>query len=89
MPSLDIETDKVIYLRPYKKNWSERRKNKRDTVPFHLWGKKDHPLTNMWLELVLDYEDIMRGFPIMKNTVEDQTLIKFLRQHKEKFSLIN
>lgn len=83
--ALDITTENVVYLRPYKKNWKQRK----DRLPFHLWGKKDHPLTNIWVELEYDYEDIMKKTPLIKTRIEDQFLIKFLRQHEEKFELIN
>lgn len=75
----------VVYLRPYKKNWTK----KKERLPFCLWGKKDHPLTNIWLELEYDFEDIMKKIPLMKSQVEDHSLIKFLRQHKENFILIS
>lgn len=80
---LDITTSEVVYFRPYKKNWSHR-KNK---LPFHLWGKKDHPLTNIWTELEFDYQDIMKEYPVIKTRIEDHSLIKILRQHDEKFVL--
>lgn len=82
---IDITTEKVVFLRPYKKNWS----NKKERLPFHLWGKKEHPLTNIWLELEYDYEDIISSSPLIKARVEDLTLIKFLRQHEETFKIIN
>lgn len=82
---LKKETTKVAYLRPYKKNWAP----KKDRLPFHEWGKKEHPLTNIWVELEFDYKDIVSQMPIIKSRVEDQSLIKFLRQHEEKFTVIN
>jgi len=82
---IDIKKDTVVFLRPYKKNWAA----KKDRLPFHLWGKKEHPLTNIWLELEFDYQDIMKGTPIIKTRIDNHSLIKFLRQHEEKFVLIN
>ena len=83
--SIDVSTSTVVYLRPYKKNWAHRK----DKLPFHLWGKKDYPLTNIWVELEYDYEDIMKSTPLIKTRIEDHSLIKFLRQHEEKFVLVN
>jgi hypothetical protein len=77
-----VET--IVYLRPYKNNWSK----KKDRLPFHLWGKKEHPLTNLWLELEYDYQDITKSYPVAKSRVEDHSIIKHLRQHAEKFSII-
>jgi hypothetical protein len=81
---LDVTTEKVVFLRPYKKNWAHRK----ERLPFHLWGKKEHPLTNIWLELEYDYEDIINSSPLIKTRIEDITLIKFLRQHEEKFTIV-
>ena len=87
---IDKTESKVVYLRPYKKNWAPKRRpdGSKEKKPFHLWGKKDHPLTNIWIELEYDYEDIIKSIPIIKETVIDDVLIKFLRQHKDKFYLI-
>jgi hypothetical protein len=85
---VDREIDTVIYLRPYKKNWAL----KKDREPFHLWGKKEHPLTNIWVELEYDYEDITRSTPLIRTRLDDNEnilLIKFLRKHEEKFTIIN
>lgn len=84
---LDIITKEVVCFRPYKKIWTSRNKRSKKE-PFNLWGKKDHPLTNMWLELEYDYEDIYKKSPLIKTRIEDQSLINFLRQHEENFYLI-
>lgn len=88
LPLIPVKGEKkvetVVYLRPYKNNWSK----KKDRLPFHLWGKKEHPLTNLWVELEFDYQDITKSFPIVKARVEDHSIIKNLRQHAEKFSII-
>lgn len=82
---LDINISTVAFLRPYKKNWAK----KKEKEPFHLWGKKEHPLTNIWVELEYDYEDNIKSTPLIKARIEDHKLIKFLRQHDQKFTLIN
>lgn len=83
--ALDIETSTVIFLRPYKKNWAV----KKDKEPFHKWGKKEYPFTNIWVELEFDYTDITKVIPIIKTQIEDHSLIKLLREHEEKFTIIN
>lgn len=82
---LEINTSTIAFLRPYKKNWAK----KKDMEPFHLWGKKEHPLTNIWVELEYDYQDNIKSTPLLKTRIEDHILIKFLRQHDEKFTIIN
>lgn len=82
---LEVETSTIVFLRPYKKNWAK----KKDKEPFHLWGKKEHPLTNIWVELEYDYQDNIKSTPLIKARIEDHTLIKFLRQHDQKFTVIN
>jgi hypothetical protein len=81
---LNITKSMVVYLRPYKKNWT----TSRNRLPHNLWGKKEHPLTNIWVELLCDYEDIMKSMPIIKTRIDDQLIIKFLRQVDEKFTII-
>lgn len=82
---IDVNTSTIAFLRPYKKNWAK----KKDKEPFHLWGKKEHPLTNIWVELEYDYQDNIKSTPLIKTRIEDHTLIKFLRQHDQKFTVIN
>jgi hypothetical protein len=81
---INITKSKVVYLRPYKKNWT----TSRNRLPHHLWGKKGHPLTNIWVELLFDYEDIIKSMPLIKTRIDDQLIIKFLRQVDEKFTII-
>ena len=86
--SRNIIKEKIIFLRPYKNYWNKD--GKRDKwLPFHQWGKKEHPLTNIWLEMLFDFTDIMKQTPVIKSCVDDPIIIKFLRQHEEEFTIIN
>lgn len=72
-----------IFLRPFKKDWNKER----NRLPTNFWGKKFHPLTNLWLELAYDYEDIYKETPLMKEEIRNHNLIKLLRHSTDKFSI--
>ena len=44
----------VIFLRPFKKHWDKL--NHR--LPPYLWGKPNKPLTNVWVKVSNQYDDI-------------------------------
>ena len=75
-------TDTIVFLRPFKKTWDN---SERPRVSYDEWGKKDHPLTNIWLIIQFDYTDISQTVPLIKEYVEDAKLKKLLRQKAEKF----
>lgn len=77
-------TDTVVFLRPFKKTWDN---SERPRVSYDEWGKKDHPLTNIWLIIQFDYKDISQTVPLIKEYVEDAKLKKLLRQKVEKFNI--
>ena len=75
-------TDTVVFLRPFKTTWDN---SNQPRVSYEEWGKKEHPLTNIWLILVSDYKDISHTMPLIKEYVENAKLKKLLRQKVEKF----
>lgn len=77
--------EEKIFLRPFKKNWSERR----NQTSRNDWGKKDHPLMNLWIELKHDYDDINKVTPRLQTEIRDHNFIKKLRNITDKFSIIS
>lgn len=82
--SFAVLRETKIFLRPYKKNWDEK-KNK---LPNNHWGKKKHPLTRLWIELKNDYTDITKETPILKKHITDVNFCANLNKSKS-FLLIN
>lgn len=72
-----------IFLRPFKEEWD----TERNRLPTNFWGKKSHPLTNLWLELAYDYENIHEETPLFKEEIRNHNLIKLLRHNTNKFSI--
>lgn len=79
-------TNTVVFLRPTKELWKDYNEKR---TPIDQWGKRDYPLTNIWLEMDFDYTNIYKTVPRIKTKVEDQTLKKLLRQHKKQFTFNN
>jgi hypothetical protein len=69
------------FLRPYKKNWSKER----EKLPKCLWGKNDDVLTNLWIELVMDYKDLDHGEVLLKREIRDTNITKHLSRNKKSF----
>lgn len=86
---IDLVKEVKVFYRPYKKHWVKKVEGQKIRVPFHLWGKKEHPLTNIWVQLAFDYKDIYSNWPVIEKEIENHILIKFLRQHEEQFNIIN
>ena len=65
-----------IYLRPSKEHWNDKR--------YHLskndWGKKNHPLTNLWLEMEFNWNDIIKEHPLMKENITDHKFRALLQK---------
>lgn len=73
-----------IFLRPFKKNWDA----KRNKLSRNFWGRKNHPLTNIWVELYSDYDNVVDQMPIIKNEIKDHKFVKNLKEAKKKFVVI-
>jgi hypothetical protein len=71
------------FLRPYKELWSFERKN----LPKSLWGKTDDPLTQLWVELQSDYEDLEKGMIVIKKEIRDTNITKHLNKTKKIFHI--
>lgn len=71
------------FLNPYKTFWDTS--NKRNFLPKCLWGKNNHPLTNYWIELELDYTDVNSGEIIVKGDIRNTNITKHLSRTKELF----
>jgi hypothetical protein len=70
----------VVFLRPFKENWD--RKN--DRLSPNLWGKKEHPLTNIWCMMYKDYDNI-RDNVYFKKVYRNQKVISILKKHPINF----
>lgn len=62
--------DVAIFLRPLKKHWDVSSYK----LPPNLWGKKEHPMTNIWVRVNKDYFDI--------NKTNDLKFTEVYRNHK-------
>ena len=75
-----------VYLKPYKSIWD----TSRHRLPKNHWGKKDYPLTNLWLELDKDYDFIGDEAIIMiDHQIKSNELIRYLNKTTEYFTIIN
>lgn len=74
---------KITFLRPYKTNWD----TKRNRLSRNYWGKKNHPLTNMWIVVEKDYKKWSDSIVRFKDQVTDHTLIRFLKSETESFTI--
>jgi len=72
---------KVVFLRPYKKNWDTQR----NRLARNYWGKTNHPLTNMWIVVETDYKKWSGTTVRFKDQVTDHTIIKALKSIEESF----
>lgn len=79
--SLPNTTETRTFLRPYKQMWDASR----NRLPRCLWGKNDDPLTNLWIELELDYVDINSGQILLKQEIRNTNITKHLSKIKELF----
>ena len=78
---------KRVFLRPFKHEW-DTRKNK---LKPNYWGKREDPLTNMWLEMPLDYSpeqyaDLTHR-PAPKAQIKNHEFIKFLNKRIPEFTI--
>lgn len=78
----NVET--LTFLRPYKKIWDTGR----NRLPKCLWGKKDDPLTNLWVELEIDYKDLDSGQILGKKEIRDTNITKYLSKNKQLFYIV-
>ena len=80
------KTEKVIFLRPYKKVWDK----KRNRLPKNYWGRIKDPLTNLWVIVEKDYEALPGSIPvvIINRQIKDHDIIRYLNKATEEFSLI-
>lgn len=76
---------KVTFLRPYKDKWDTQRKR----LPRNYWGKKNNPLTNMWIVVERDYTKWSGSMVRFKDQVTDHTFIKNLKSIEESFVIYN
>ena len=76
-------TETRHFLRPYKTFWDVA--DRKNWLPRCLWGKKSDPLTNLWVELELDYKDIDSGELIVKEEIRNTNITKHLSRNKQLF----
>lgn len=76
--------ENLTFLRPYKTVWDTGR----NRLPKCLWGKKDDPLTNLWVELEIDYKDLNSGRVIGKREIRDTNITKHLSKNKQLFYIV-
>jgi len=74
----------ITFLRPYKNKWDVGR----NKLPRCLWGKTTDPLTNLWIELELDYTDLDSGEVMCKREIRDTNITKHLSKNKQLFYII-
>lgn len=84
-PVKAFKRKKVVFLRPYKKYWD----TKGNRLPLNYWGKKNHPLTNMWITVQSDYKQWSDKVVRFKDQVTDHGIIKSLKSAEETFSSIS
>ena len=75
---------KLLY-KPYKNNWDTYR----NRLSHDKWGKKNHPLTNIWIEIEKD-DIVLNGIsiPVLKKEIGNNIIRKYLGQLKT-FTLYN
>ena len=78
-----LKREKVVFLRPYKKNWDTQR----NRLPRNYWGKANNPLTNMWIVIETDYKKWSGTTVRFKDQVTDHNIIRFLKSSEESFSI--
>lgn len=72
------------FLRPYKNIWDVSR----NKLPKCLWGNPKEVLTNLWIELELDYKDIKSGIILPKKEIRDTNITKHLTKNKKLFYIV-
>ena len=82
-PARIFKRQKVVFLRPYKKNWDSQR-NRLDR---NYWGKTNHPLTRMWIVVETDYKKWSGTTVRFKDQVTDHEFIKAFKSEAEDFSI--
>ena len=75
--------EKVVFLRPYKKNWDTQR----NRLPRNYWGKTSNLLTNMWIVVETDYKKWSGTTVRFKDQVTDHSIIRSLKSSEETFSI--
>jgi len=75
---------KIAFLKPFKEKWDTKR-NRLDRC---FWGKKDHPLTNMWIIVTPDYKKWSDTIVRFKDQIKDHKIIAFLKSNAETFSTV-
>ena len=77
---------KEVYLKPYKKAWDV----KRNRLPKNYWGKKNSPMTGIWVKLKKDYKPIRRGTVpmLIDKHIKDHAFIRYLNKGTEHFFII-
>ena len=75
---------KVVFLRPFKDKWDTQR----NRLAINYWGKKNNPLTNMWIVVESDYKHWSDTAVRFKDQVTDHTLLKELKATSEEFTVI-
>lgn len=81
IPYSDPELGKRTYLRPYKTFLD----TSRGKWPKCLWGNNSEPLTNLWIELELDYNSLVDGFAVLKKEIRNTNVTKHLLKASEVF----
>jgi hypothetical protein len=82
----DIQTH--IYLRPYKTNLGEDKKDCEETFGKGSWGNTSSPLSNVWFKIKKDYTDYNKEFMFIRyDRVIDTQLISELNKKTKKFVL--
>lgn len=76
---------KVVFLRPYKKNWDTLR----NRLAHNYWGKKNNPLTNMWIVVNKDYKKWSGIAVRFEDQIVDHNIIKALKSEQESFIITN
>ena len=81
-----FKTKVEVYLKPYKKVWD----TKRNRLPKNYWGKKNSPLTGIWVRLKHDYKPVKRGtIPFhIDQFITNHDFIRYLNKGTEHFSII-
>lgn len=77
----DPELSKRTYLRPYK-TFLDTSKGKWAKC---LWGSNAEPLTNLWIELELDYNSLQDGFALLKQEIRNTNITKHLLKASKLF----
>lgn len=67
---LSVNSKDVIFLRPFKKHWDK----KNNRLAPYLWGNKSKPLTNIWVKVNSNFDNIATNY-------RDICFIKIYKNH--------